>query len=662
MNINDYNAVNEIKALSLDMISAAKSGYPGISLSSAPIIYTLFARHMNINPSDPSWLNRDRFVLASGHASATLYATLHMCGFNITKEDLKQYRSIDAKLPGYPEAFITPGVDVTIGTSGGGIACAAGMALIERYERSILNKEDENQELIDYYTYCFCSDTDLMKGLSYEATSFVSKEKLNKFILLCDISGVTNDGSVDTTFKEDLETRFDALDFSVFTVKDATNLKSIDRALTNARKSKKPSVIFFHTIIGNGSRNENKNITFEGPLMDDDVFQIKRKLNITVAPFEVRKDSIVHIRNLINERVSKKYNEFTSYFNKIKTSGNDTLINLLHLLTNREMIIPFESVNFKVNDTYNENLLLTNHKILNLVANKCDFLLGGSSDVASTTKAYIDNTSINSDLKPGGRNINFGLRDEAMAHILNGMSLSGFKTFCSTKLINSSSILSGLRLACLMNLPITYIFTHDSILVGEDGASLECVEQISQLRNIPNNVVFRPSDINEILGVWEYISKNNKPVSIVLSNTTMPKIPNTNSLLVKKGAYIIKKEERKLDGIIISSGKELLTALNIAIELKNENLDIRVVSMPSMELFLKEDRVYKEEILPKNVKTIIMEPSKNTGFGDLKTNNLYILGINDFGFSGHPLEVLKKCGYDYENLKMKVARLLINND
>lgn len=661
MNNNDYNAINEIKALSLDMISNAKSGYPGISLSSAPIIYTLYARHMKINPEHPEWLNRDRFVLSSGRASAILYATLHLCGFNITKEDLKQYRSIDAKLSGYPEYELTPGIDISIGTNGSGIANAVGMALAERYLSSIITTEDENQNLIDYYTYCFCSDVDLISGVSYEATSFAATQNLNKLIILCDISGVTNDGSVTNHYTEDLETRFDALNFNVITVKDVTNLKSIDRAISNAKKSKKPSIILFHTVIGAGSRNENKSITFEGPLTDDDIFQIKRKLNVTVAPFELRKDSIVHVRTLINERISKTYNEYVEYFNKVKSSGNDRLLNILRMLVNKEEIIPFESINFKINDNYNENLLLTNHKILNLVANKSELFLGGSSDYASTTKSYIDKTSINSKLKPMGRNISFGNRECAMAHILNGMSLSGLKTFCSTKLIDSDLLKPAMRLSSIMNLPITYIFTHDSILVGEDGASHEPIEQLATLRSIPNMIVFRPSDILEILGVWEYIAKNKRPVSIVLSNTTMPKIPNTNPLLVKQGAYIIKKEEKKLDGIIIATGKELLDALNISLELKRENLDIRVISMPSQELFLNTDKTYQEQILPKNVKTIIIEPSTKQNWGYFTTNPDYILGLQDFGFSGHPLEVLKKCNYDYESLKIKVARILLKN-
>ncbi len=660
MNNNDTNAVSEIKALALDMISKAGSGSPGISLSGAPILYTLYAKHLNFHPENPEWLNRDRFVLASSHASALLYATLHICGFNISKDDLKQYKTIDAKLPGSPECEITPGIDISSGTPGMGIAHAVGMALAERYLENILISEDEAQELLNYRTYVYCSDMDLMKGVSYEATSFAGAQKLEKLMILCDLSKVTNDGTTKDNFIEDVEKRFLAMGFYVDTIKEGENLKAIDKAITIAKRSQKPSILFFHTILGKDSRNENKSVVFDGPLSDDDLFAIKRKLNVTVAPFEVRKDSIVYIRNLINNRVGKKYSTYLSYFNKVKSSANDRLLNTLRLLINKNFQIPFESLNFKVNDTYQESLLTTNHKILNLVASKTEFILGGSADVASTTKAYIDQTSIASSNKPLGRNINFGIREEAMAGILNGMSISGLKTYCSTKLINLDSLKPALRMSAFLNLPVTYLFTHDAWNESENGAFFEPVEQLATLRNIPNMVTFRPSDINEILGVWEYICKNKKPISVVLSKDHMPKLSTTNPKYTMKGGYIVKKEEKKLDGIIIATGKEVLSAINIALELKNENLDIRVVSMPCVDLFLKEDKIYQESIVPKNIKVIVLEPSSKLEWGIFVTDLKYVLGLNDFGYSGREEEVVKKCGYDYENLKMKVARLLLN--
>ena len=661
MNINDTNAVSEIKALGLDMISQAKSGHPGIVLSAAPIIYTLYAHHLNINPENPEWLNRDRFVLSAGHGSALLYATLHLCGYNISKEDLKQFRSIDSKCPGHPEYGITPGVDITTGALGQGIANAVGFALGERYIASLLNSEDEEQKLIDYRTYVLCGDGDMMEGISYEAASFAGTQKLDKLTILYDYNKMTNDGSIDTDFLEDVEARFDAMGFNTIVVKDGTNLKNINKAISSTKKSNKPSLIIFNTILGKDSRNENKSVVHGSPLSDDDIFQIKRKLNVTVAPFDVRKDTVVHVQKCISERVEKKYKEFVSYFNKIKSSANDRLINILRILVNKEVPIAFDSVNYRVGDTYNEELRMTNHKILNLVASKTEFLLGGSADLASSTKAYIDNTHIHSKEHPLGRNINFGVREHAMAAILNGMAMLGLKTYCSTMLTWSDYLKPAMRFSALMNLPITYIFTHDAVNIGQDGPTHEPVEQLVTLRSIPNMVTFRPCDFNEVLGCWEYICKNKKPINLVISKSKMPKIPSSNSKLVSAGAYIIGKEEQRLDGIIIATGTEVLTAMRMKEELKRENLDIRVVSMPSQELFLKTDKSYQEGVLPKKVKTIVIEAGSKLSWGLFVTDEKYILGINDFGYSGTPEEVLKKCGFDYENLKMKVARLLMTN-
>ncbi len=659
MNTNDLDvcAVNEIKALSLDMICNAKSGNAGICMSAAPILYTLYAKHMMINPENPTWLNRDRFILASGNASATLYATLHLCGFAISREDLKQYRSLDAITPGYPDSELTPGIDMTTGLFGEGIASGVGFALAKRYIKNILESEDENQQLIDYYTYVYCTDADLMEGISYEATSIAGVQKLNQFILLCDCSKITNDGSILNTFQEDLESRFDALGFKVLTVKDGNNLKSIDKAITTAKKSKKPTVIFFETILGDGLRNQNTNIYYDTPLLDDDLFAFKKNNNITVAPFELRKDSIIYVKDLINKRVGPKYNDYISYFNKIKTSANDRLLKLMSMLLNKDMVIPFESLNFKVGENYNENLLETNHKIMNIVASKTEYFLGGSADVASSTKAFLEHSAIQTAEKPGGRNINFGIREAAMASILNGISMSGLKTYASTKLIQVDRLKNGLRLSALLNLPVSYIFTHDSIFYTEDGPLWQPVEQLTTLRSIPNMITFRPCDINELLGSWEYICKNKKCVSLVLSNTVVPKCKTTHPKLTMRGGYIVKKEEKTLDGIIIATGRQVFDALQIANDLKQENLSLRVVSMPSLELFLKEDKTYQEQILPKTSKIVVIEPSNEMSWGYLSHYSITVLGINDFGYSGHKEEVIKKYEYDYDNLKLKVAHL-----
>lgn len=661
MNINDINAINEIKALGLDMIDKAKSGHPGIVLSAAPIIYTLYSRHMNINPDNPNWINRDRFVLSAGHGSALLYATLHICGFPITREDLQKFRSIDSILPGHPEYGTTPGVDISTGALGQGIANAVGIAFGERYIRSLIKTEDENQNLIDYRTYVLCGDGDLMEGISYEACSFAGAQKLDKLMLLYDCNKMTNDGGINEVFVDDIARRFDSMGFYVEIVRDSENIKVIDKAIQSAKKSKKPSIVIFHTILGKGSMNENKNVVHGTPLSDDDIFAIKRKLNVKVAPFEVRKDTLIYVRKLIDDRVSKKYQLNVECFNKYRTSGNTKLLSILAMLVNKQVMIPFDSSNYKVNDTYNEELRMTNHKVLNIVASKSELFLGGSADMASSTKAFIEKTTPNNSITPLGRNIDFGVREGAMAAILNGMATLGLRTYCSTMLAFSDYMKPGMRLSALMNLPVTYIFTHDSIAIGEDGPTHQPIEQITTLRAIPNMITFRPCDINEVFGTWEFICKNQKTTSIVLSKNSMPKIINSNSKLVSRGAYIIKQEASRLDGIIIATGSEVQQAINMSEELKQENLDIRVVSMPSMELFLNESNEYREQVLPSNIKRVVLEPSSKVGWG-LFAPEKNIFGINDFGYSGHPEEVLKKNGYDYENLKMKVAKVLLSKE
>ena len=330
------------------------------------------------------------------------------------------------------------------------------------------------------------------------------------------------------------------------------------------------------------------------------------------------------------------------------------------MVVEKNIQIPFDSLNYRVNDTYFEDMRKTNHKVINILSTKSELFLGGGSDTSSTTQAYIDKTSMMSSKTPLGRNINFGNRELAMSGILNGMATTGLKVYGNTYLVMSDYLKPSMRLSALMNLPITYIFTNDSIMNSEEGTIFEPIEQLVSLRSIPNMITFRPCDISEIFGCWEFIAKNKKTVSIVLSNQAAPKIPNSNAKLVSRGGYIIKKEQSRLDGIIIATGIEVKTAIAISEELKKSNLDIRVVSMPSQELFKRNDKEYIKQILPENCKTIVLEPSSKMGWG-LFTQEKYILGLDEFGFSGKPAEVMKKCEYDYESLKTKVTKLFLES-
>jgi len=658
MTQEDIRVLNELKMLGIDMISRAGSGSPGITLSMAPIVYALFHRHLNIRPEDPSWINRDRLVISSGQATSLVYAALHMAGFAIKKEDLMNYRTLGSITPGFSEYGITPGIDTTTGLYGEGIATAVGIALARRYYKSMIESEDDRLRLIDFTTFCLCTDSDMMTGIANEALSFAGTQKIENLIILYDANHITEDGSLENTMQEDVIKKYQSLGLYVDYLKDGTNVRDIDKAIAAAKKSGRPAVIIFNTKLGYESFNENKNIVYNRPLTTDDVANLRKKWNLFLPPFEVSKDSMLYFQKGIKERTEKKFKKWQEMYQRAKSNSNYRIIGALNALETKQVSIDFNSDQYKINENYRESLRETNWKILNIVGAKSDLFLGGSADFALSCQTYLSNTSEQSLQNPIGRNIRFGMRTNAMASILNGMALTGLKVYGSTKLCYADNLKSSLRATALMNLPVTYIFTHDSITVGEDGPSLQPIEQLSMLRTVPNLIVYRPSDVMEVMGSWESIIRKNLPSCLIITNNEMPKLPGSNAKLVSKGAYIIKAEKNKLDGILISTGNELLYALQIAYDLERLGLDIRVVSMPSMELFLSEGKKYEETILPAHAKRIVIEAGSSLIWNRFATNNDYIIALDDYGFSGHPYEVQKKMNFDYESLKMKVTELL----
>lgn len=663
MNKMDLNVINSIKVLALDMINNAKSGHPGIVLSAAPILYALYKDHLNVMPEKPDWFNRDRFVMSAGHGSALLYSVLYHVGYAISEEELSNFRNIYSITPGHPEYGITPGVDATTGPLGQGIANAVGMAFAERYLRSIAKFEKKDSKLIDYYTYCLCGDGDLMEGISYEALSFASMQNLNKLILLYDYNKVSLDGSIDLSFTEDIELRFEALDFNVITVKNGSSYPAISEAITEAKKSKRPTIIIVNTILGKDSVLEGTNAVHGKPLSAKDLENIKNKYKITNASFKVDDKLLEYIRTFIDKRVSKKYSKWLNEYDKVIENQNEGFHNLINLLEKNINDIPFDNNNFKLSVEFDEELRESNHKIMNLISPKSPFFLGGSADLSSSCKTTLDQSSINSSTNPLGKNIYFGVREHAMAGILNGIALSNLKVFGSTFLSFSDYLKPAMRMSALMNLPVTYIFTHDSILIGEDGPTHMPVEQLTMLRTIPNFITFRPCDINEIMGSWEYILKNNGPVALVLSKEKRNKCLNTNAKFVKYGAYMIYKEKYHLDAIIIATGSEVAIALNIAKDLALEGIDIRVVSMPAMELFLRQNPKYERQLLPKLVPTFVIEAGESLIWNRFATAPDFIFGINNFGVSGKKEDVVKYMKFEEKTIKEKISKKMakLNN-
>lgn len=657
----DIETINSIKVLALDMIDKAGSGHPGIVLGAAPIIYALYKDHLKAIPSNSNWINRDRFVLSAGHGSALLYSLLYHAGYDIDIEELKHFRELNSLTPGHPEYRVTPGVDASTGPLGEGIGMAVGMALAERYLRTISNIEKKNSNLIDYYTYCLCGDGDLMEGVSYEALSFASAQNLNKLIILYDCNHVSLDSDTTNTFTEDIEIRFEALNFDILNVKNGNDYNEISKALKQAKKSNRPTIIICNTTIGKDSLLEGTNKVHGKPLSKEDLNSIKTKYKITNESFTVSQEVLNYFQNTINTRVGEVYKKWEEEYISIKESDNIGLHSLINLLERNTFVIDFDDTKFKISDEYNEELRESNHKIMNFISPKNPFFLGGSADLSSSCKTNLDKSSIQSEDNPVGKNIYFGVREHAMGAILNGMALSNLKVFGSTFLSFSDYQKPAIRMSALMNLPVTYIFTHDSVYVGPDGPTHEPVEQLTMLRTIPNFITFRPADINEIMGSWEYILKNNCPTALVISKEKRSKNKNTNAKFVKYGAYMIRKEKYHLDGIIIATGSEVEMAMDISKELFTMGIDTRVVSMPSMELFLKQNPKYEEQLLPKDVPTFVIEAGSSIIWNRFATKPEYIFGVNRFGMSGKTDEVIRYLKIDKNTILEKIANYLEKN-
>ena len=568
------------------------------------------------------------------------------------------FKRLGSITPGLPEVYTTPGVDASTSFAGDGVGIAVGMALAKRYLNSLIKNEESKLNILTYDTFCFCSDADFISGSSMEAFTFAVEEGLDHLVFLYDYNQVIADGQYRGLKPDALVKQFSIMGFYAEILRDITNLREMIRILNKACDCGKPALIIFLNKIGIDSFNAGKNILHQGPLSFDDTENIRKKFNSFLAPFEISKDSLIHVQNQIKERTSKKYSKWLDQYNKAKGRMSFNMNLVLDLLENGKTDIAFDSANYKINDGYRETLLETNSKIMNLIANKSFLFLGGSAGMAFSTQTIIGNPDFQSKENPLVRNIMFGVRDRAMANILNGIALSGLRVFGSTKLCYLDELKSGVRMTALMNLPVTYIFTHDSLYDSEDGPARICCEQLNTLRMIPNLTVFRPADINEVMGSWEYILKSRKPSALVLTKNNVPKLPGSNSKEVLKGGYIIKSEDDRLDGIIIATGSEVVSSMQIAYDLRANGLDIRVISMPSLELFLSQGEEYRNLVLPDNVKTVVIEAGNGSCLSSFASGDEYILGINDFAYSGVSIEVLQKMDYDYESLKLKVETLL----
>ena len=502
---NEKKMVDDIRLLALDMINNAGSGHPGIALSAAPMLYTLFANHMVFDLDNPNWCNRDRFILSAGHGSALLYSVLYATTEDFSLEDLKKFRKINSTTPGHPELNISKRIEATTGALGQGFATAIGMAIAEKYLEEKYNTKKTT--LFNYNIYCLCGDGDLMEGISYEAASFAGQNKLNNIIVLYDANKVTLDGNLDKDYNDRIAKMYAALDWEVLTVKDGNKISEIDKALDTANKSKKPVLIVVNTTLGKYSEYENTN-KIHGKLDEDDLIQIRTKLK-GEAPFYIDETSLEQSRKNVRNRNQSMYEDwYNDYQEYLKNLSEKEQEELNDYLNDEDILLNLDKVIDKEKLFLDKPMRDINFQVMNVISAFVDRFIGGTADVSASTKTYLKNGGDFSPENYKGKNISFGVRENAMGAMLNGIALTNFRCFGATFLTFADYMKPSIRNTALMNLPVTYIFTHDTILIGQDGATHQPVEQLAMLRTIPNLDVYRPCDYKELIGSWNLILKN----------------------------------------------------------------------------------------------------------------------------------------------------------
>ena len=647
--INQGKIIDQIRSLGIDMIHEANSGHPGIVLGAAPAIYTLFAHFLNIDPSNPEFFNRDRFVMSAGHGSALLYSTLYMAGYDLSLDDLKQFRKIGSKTPGHPEYGVTPGVDCTTGPLGQGFATAVGMAIAEANLRA-------RYKIIDHYTYVLCGDGDLMEGISYEAASLAGTLKLNRLIVLYDSNNICLDGSTKQTFNENIGMRFISQGWNVIVVEDGNSYEHIYKAIKEAKNIiDKPTLIEIKSTIGKYSKYEGTSKVHGTPLDTDDISSIKEKMGIRDIPFQVSQQLVEDFRSLINDRCGNLVEEFNNKLVSLPIVDKSEIDGFI----DTDPKIDFKNYVYETPEDMIEAPRDTSRKLLNYVVQNSPYMMGGAADTFGPNKTYVDEIGDFSKDNYAGRNIYYGVREHAMGAITNGLCLCGYRPYCSTFLSFSDYLKPSLRLAALMHLPNIYIFSHDSISVGEDGPTHQPIEQLSTLRSLPNFEVFRPADANEVIGAYRAIlDKTHNPSAILLSRNKLPILDCTKASEVEKGGYVVINPLRKPDGIVISCGEELHMVIEAANLLKTKGIELRVVSMPNINRFLSQDEAYIEDILSVGVKKFAVEAASSVHWKQIIYNNKYLITMDQFGVSGNYKEVYKKFGFDAESIASRIEELL----
>ena len=644
----DRLSVATIRSLCIDIVNKANSGHPGMALGSSPILYALFTRHLVTNPKEPEWINRDRFVLSAGHASDLLYAMLHLSGYELSLDDLKQFRQIDSLTPGHPEYKWTKGVDASSGPLGQGIAQAVGMAMAER---AVAANYTDGDLLVNHYTYVLCGDGCLQEGLSQEAISLAGHQKLNKLILIYDANQVTLDGALDLSFSENVKNRFIASEWNVLDVADGNDVDAIDKAIAEAKKSKdKPTMICVHTIIGYGSAKQGTSKVHGSPLGVED----GRHAKVDVYGFDhedffVPDEVRAHFADTILARGVKAYEKYQEEFKKYEEKHPAEAKRFLTLANGDvSKYVVKESPDFVPGSSTSTRV--ASGKALNAFMLSIPMLMGGSADVAGSVMTKLDGGVDFTPEHREGHNVNWGIREFAMACAQNGMLLhGGLRTYVGCFCVFSDYMKPAIRMAALSHLPAIYLFSHDSIAVGEDGPTHQPIEQLAMLRSIPNVRVIRPADERETYAAWkEALRSLESPTALILSRQGLPLLENSSEEGVSKGAYVVSKENKKAQLVLIATGSEVSLAIDAQKKLLEKGIDVRVVSMPSWELFEAQDEKYQEEVLllPREKRVSV---EMLTTFGWDKWAKFH-MGINTFGASAPAKDVFKKFNFTSDRL------------
>lgn len=652
-------SIATIRSLGIDTINKANSGHPGMVLGSAPALYTLFNKELNIYNKEAEWINRDRFVLASGHASALLYSMLHLTGFDVTIDDLKNFRQLNSRTPGHPEIEMTHGVDASSGPLGQGIPMAAGMAMAEKFLASQYNKE--NFDIIDHYTYVLCGDGDMQEGVTYEAASLAGHLSLGKLIVLYDANKVTLDGPLSMSFSENVKKRYEACNWQVLEVKDGNDINEIHKAIKKGKKEQfKPTLIIVNTVIGFGSVNQGTNKVHGAPLGKEDGKNAKLSYGFDHDEFYVPEEVYEDFKKKTIKRGKSKFNKWNKLFNEYKEQYPTEAKQLEDAIADKYSLNIDELLkNYPVG--HNDATRNTSLEVIQEVAKQNPTFLSGTADLASSTKTKIKDEDDFSVENYNGRNLVFGIREFAMVAIMNGMTLhKGVKVSAGGFLVFSDYFKAAVRMACLMKLPIILPLSHDSIAVGEDGPTHQPIEQLAMLRSIPNMHVIRPGDAVEMAAAWKLaIESTENPTALILTRQNVETMENSSVEGVSKGAYVIGKEENHLDAIIIASGSEVNLAMKAKKVLLEKGIDVRVVSMPCQEIFDQQDEQYKEAVLPNAMrKRLSVEMASSFGWHKYVGLDGITMSIDEFGKSAPAQDVIQSYGFTVDGVVENIEKLL----